>query len=54
MTLIGDVFGNLGTFKNVVRYMAKKSNFRGISDRQDGKRAQTLLKSEQQNRYDTY
>ena len=46
MTLIADVFPKLRTPKNVVRYMSKKSRFRGPVDRQHGKQAQTLLQSE--------
>ena len=51
MTLIADIFGKLRTPKNVVRYMPKKSRFKGPFDRQHGKRAKTLLRSERQNRY---
>ena len=51
MILIADVFPKLRTPKNVVRYMSKKSRFRGFFDRQHGKRAKTLLQSE---RYDHY
>ena len=51
MTFIADLFAKLRTPKNVVRYMAKKSRFKGPFDRQHGKRAQTLLGSESQHRY---
>ena len=51
MTLIGDSFPKLGTPKNVVRYMSKKSRFKGPFDRQHGKRVQTPLRSERQHRY---
>ena len=51
MTLIPDLFPKLCTPKNVVRYMSKKSHFKAPFDRQDGKRVQTLLQSERQNRY---
>ena len=51
MTFIADLFAKLRTPKNVVRYMAKKSRFKGPFDRQHGKRAQTLLRSESQHRY---
>ena len=51
MTLIADSFTKLGTPKNVVRYMFKKSRFKGPFDRQHGKRVQTLLQSEPQHRY---
>ena len=51
MTLIADVFSKLQTPKNVVRYMSKKSRFRGPFERQHGKWTQTLLQSERQRRY---
>ena len=51
MTLIADLFAKLRTPKNVVRYMSKKSCFKGPFDKQHGKRVQTLLRSEQQHRY---
>ena len=51
MTLIADLFAKLRTPKNVVRYLSKKSRFKGLFDRQHGKRVQTLLQSEPQNRY---
>ena len=51
MTLIADLFAKLRTPKNVVRYMSKKSCFKGPFDKQHGKRVQTLLRSEQQYRY---
>ena len=51
MTLIADLFPKLGTPKNVVRYMSKKSRFKVPFDRQHGKRVQTLLGSEPQHRY---
>ena len=51
MTLIANVFPKSGTPKNVVRYMSKKSRFKGPFDRQHGKRAKTLLRSERQHRY---
>ena len=46
MTLIADLFPKLRTPKNVVRYMSKKSSFKGPFERQPGKRVQTLLQSE--------
>ena len=46
MTLIADLFPKLGTPENVVRYMSKKSRFKGPFDSQDGKRVQTPLQSE--------
>ena len=51
MTLIADLFAKLHTPKNVVRYMSKKSRFKGPFDRQHGKRVPTLLQSERKNRY---
>ena len=51
MTLIADLFPKLCTPKNVVRYMSKKSRFKGPFERQHGKRVQTLLPSERQHRY---
>ena len=52
MTLIADLFAKLRTPENVVRYLSKKSRFKGPFDRQHGKRVQTLLRSEPQHRYD--
>ena len=51
MTFIADLFAKLRTPKNVVRYLSKKSRFKGLFDRQHGKRVQTLLRSESQHRY---
>ena len=51
MTLIADLFAKLRTPKNVVRYMSEKSRFKGLFNRQHGKRVQTLLQSERQHRY---
>ena len=51
MTLIADLFPKLRTSKNVLRYMSKKSRFKGPFDSQHGKRVQTLLRSEPQHRY---
>ena len=51
MTLIADLFPKLRTPKNVVRYMSKKSSLKGPFDRKHGKRVQTLLQSERQDRY---
>ena len=51
MTLIADLFPKLRTPENVVRYMSKKSRFKGPFDRQHGKRVQTLLQSERQHGY---
>ena len=51
MTFIDDLFPKLRTQKNVVRYMSKKSRFKGSFDWQRGKLVQTLLRSESQHRY---
>ena len=51
MTFIADLFPKLRTSKNVVRYLSKKSRFKGLFDRQHGKRVQILLRSEPQHRY---
>ena len=51
MTFIADLFAKLRTPKNVVRYISKKSRFKGPFDLQHGKRVQTLLPSESQHRY---
>ena len=48
MTVIAYVFLNIRTRKEVVRYMSKKSCFRGSLDRQHGKRAKTLIQSQWQ------
>ena len=51
MTLIAYLFPKLHTLKNVVRYMSKKSRFKGPFHRQHGKRVQTRLRSDPQHRY---
>ena len=51
MTLIADLFPKLRTPKHVVRYMSKKSCFKGPFDKQHVQRAQTLLQSERQHCY---
>ena len=51
MTLIADLCPKSRTPENVIRYMSKKSRFKGPFDRQHGKRVQTLLQSERQHRY---
>ena len=52
MTLIADLFPKLRTPENVVRYMSKKSRFKGRPfDKQHGKLVQTLFPSGQQNCY---
>ena len=43
MTFMAYLFAKLRTPKNVVRYLSKKSRFKGLFDRQHGKRVQTLL-----------
>ena len=51
MTFIADLFPKLRTPKDVVRYLSKKSRFKGTFARQHGKHVQTLLRSESQYRY---
>ena len=51
MSFIADLFAKLRTPKNFVRYMSKKSRFKGSFDWQHGKRVQTPLGSESQHRY---
>ena len=51
MSLIADLFPKLRTPKNVVRYMSKKSRFKGPFERQHSKRVQTLLRAEPKHRY---
>ena len=51
MTLIADLFPKSRTQENVIRYMSKKSRFKGPFDRQHGKRVLTLLQSERQHSY---
>ena len=51
MTLIADLFRKSRTPVNVIRYMSKKSRFKGPFDRQHGKRVQTLWQSQRQHRY---
>ena len=51
MTFVADLFPKSRTPEIVIRYMSKKSRFKGPFDRQHGKRAQTLLLSERQHRY---
>ena len=48
MTLIADLFLKLCTPENVVRYISKKSRFKGPFDKQHGEQVQTLLQSGQQ------
>ena len=51
MTFIANLFRKLRNPKNVIRYMSKKSRFKGPFDRQHSKRVQKLLRSELQRRY---
>ena len=51
MSFIADLFRKLRTPKDVVRYLSKKSRFKGTFDRKHGKRVQTLLRSESKYRY---
>ena len=51
MTFIADLFPKLRTPKKAARYMSKKSRFKVPSDRERGKRVQTLLRCEPQHRY---
>ena len=43
MTFIADLFPKLRTPKNVVRYLSKKSRFKGPFDMQHGKWVETLF-----------
>ena len=52
MTLLANLFPKLRTPEKVVRYMSKKSRFKGPFDRQHGKRVQTLLRPKERHRYD--
>ena len=54
MTVIADFFPKIRNPENVVRYMSKKSPFKGPFDRQHGKRVQTLLRSGQQHCHHIY
>ena len=51
MSFIADLLPKLRTTENVVRYMSKKSRFKGPFDMQHSKRVQTLFRSEPQHRY---
>ena len=51
MTLLANLFPKLRTPEKGVRYMSKKSRFKGPFDRQHGKRVQTLLRSKRQHAY---
>ena len=54
MTLIADLFPKFRPPEIVVRYMSKKSRFKGPFDMQHGKLVQTLLRSGQQHCYHIY
>ena len=54
MTLIAYIFRKLQNVKDMVWEMSKKSRFRKPYDKQDDKRAQTLLKSQQKHVYHLY
>ena len=54
MTCRADVFPKLRTLKNVVRYLSRKSPFRGCFDRKHVKRGKTVLESELQHLYHIY
>ena len=54
MTLLADVFPKLGTPKNLVRSISKKSRFKGSFGKQHGKCAQTLLKCQGHLLYHSY
>ena len=51
MAFTADFLPKLRTPKKVLRYMSKKSHFKGPFDRQHGKRVQAPLRSEPQNHY---
>ena len=51
MTLLANLFPKLRPPEKGVRYMSKKSSFKGRFDRQHGKRVQTLLQPEQRHRH---
>ena len=54
MTLLANLFPKLRTPEKGVRYMSKKSRFKGPFDRQHGKRVQTLLRPEQRHCYHAF
>ena len=54
MRLIANVFPKLRTPKNAVRKMSKKCRFRVPFNKQVGKRARTLFKSERRQFYHVY
>ena len=54
MTIIANIFAKLGTLKNVVKLLSKKSCLRGHFLKQHGKGNQTLLKPEPHHLYRIY
>ena len=54
MALLPEVFPKLGTPKNMVTSMSKKSRFKGFFGKQYGKRTQTLFKFQWQHLYHIY
>ena len=54
MILIADVFPKLRAPKSMFRYLSKKTYFGELLEKQHGKRAQTILKSEGQCFYHIY
>ena len=54
MTFIADVFPKLGTQRNLVRSMPKKSRLKGSFGRQNGKGPQTLFKFTWEHIYHIY
>ena len=54
MTPIADVFTEIGESKKQVRSMSNKSRFREPFEKQHGKQAKRLLKSERQHLYHIY
>ena len=51
MTLLADLFPKIRTPEMGVRYMSKKSRFKGPFDKQHGNRVKALLSPEQRHRY---
>ena len=54
ITLVADLFLKLGTPKNIVRHLSKKTYFGGPLEKQHGKRSKTILKSQGQCLYHIY
>ena len=51
MTILANLFPKLRTPEKGVRYMSKKSRFKGPFDSEHGKRVQTLLQPQQRHRH---